>query len=59
MDNKHLSGYKEINNNFIIGSRAYFLHLTLEAAHLKENKRRLQLNYGSSSVTFFNLKKKL
>ena len=26
MNNKHLSWYKEINNNFIIASRAYFLH---------------------------------
>ena len=26
-------------------------------AHSKEKKRRLQLNYGSSLVTFFNLKK--
>ena len=25
MNNKHLSWYKEINNNFIIASRAYFL----------------------------------
>ena len=25
MNNKHLSWYKEINNNFIISSRAYFL----------------------------------
>ena len=27
MNNKHLSWYKEINNNFIIASRAYFLHI--------------------------------
>ena len=27
MNNKHLSWYKEINNNFIIASRAYFLQL--------------------------------
>ena len=27
MNNKHLSWNKEINNNFIIASRAYFLHL--------------------------------
>ena len=27
MNNKHLSWYKEINNNFIIASRAYFLKL--------------------------------
>ena len=26
MNNKHLSWYEEINNNFIIASRAYFLH---------------------------------
>ena len=26
MNNKHLSLNKEINNNFIIASRAYFLH---------------------------------
>ena len=26
MNNKHLSWNKEINNNFIIASRAYFLH---------------------------------
>ena len=26
MNNKHLSWYKEINNNIIIASRAYFLH---------------------------------
>ena len=26
MNNKHLTCYKEINNNFIIASRAYFLH---------------------------------
>ena len=26
MNNKHLSSNKEINNNFIIASRAYFLH---------------------------------
>ena len=26
MNNKHLSWYKEINNNFIIASRACFLH---------------------------------
>ena len=26
MNNKHLSWYKEINNNFIIASMAYFLH---------------------------------
>ena len=25
MNNKHLSWYKEINNNFIIASRAYYL----------------------------------
>ena len=25
MNNKHLSWYKEVNNNFIIASRAYFL----------------------------------
>ena len=25
MNNKHLSWYKEISNNFIISSRAYFL----------------------------------
>ena len=29
MNNKHLSRYKEINNNFIIASRAYFLHVRL------------------------------
>ena len=29
MNNKHLSWYKEINNNFIIASRAYFLHRDL------------------------------
>ena len=29
MNNKHLSWYKEINNNFIIASRAYFLHVGL------------------------------
>ena len=27
MNNKHLSWYKEINNNFILASRAYFLHV--------------------------------
>ena len=27
MNNKHLSWYEEINNNFIIASRAYFLQL--------------------------------
>ena len=27
MNNKHLSWYKEINNNFIIASRAYFFHI--------------------------------
>ena len=26
MNNKHLSWYKEINNNFIIASRAYLFH---------------------------------
>ena len=26
MNNKHFSWNKEINNNFIIASRAYFLH---------------------------------
>ena len=31
MNNKHLSWYKDINNNFIIASRAYFLqNLTQE-----------------------------
>ena len=29
MNNKHLSWYKEINNNFIIASRAYFLQQEL------------------------------
>ena len=29
MNNKHLSWNKEINNNFIIASRAYFLHFTI------------------------------
>ena len=27
MNNKHLSWYKEINNNFVIASRAYFLQM--------------------------------
>ena len=31
MNNKHLSWYKEINNNFIIASRAYFLHVYLRS----------------------------
>ena len=30
MNNKHLSWNKEINNNFIIASRAYFLHAKRE-----------------------------
>ena len=34
MNNKHLSWYKEINNNFIIASRAYFLQVDYQpSAH--------------------------
>ena len=37
MKNKHLSWYKEINNNFIIASRAYFFQeATQEAILVKE-----------------------
>ena len=35
MNNKHLSWYKEINNNFIIASRAYFLHVLLYSSRLR------------------------
>ena len=51
MNNKHLSWNKEINNSFIIASRAYFLQLEQENLHrrliattrsLKKQKQRLK-----------------
>ena len=49
MNNKHLSWYKEINNNFIIASRAYFLQLRPELLMLgrvsrEEEKRTLDMS---------------
>ena len=38
MNNKNLSWYKEINNNFIIASRAYFLHKVLANGDLLVNR---------------------
>ena len=45
MNNKHLSCNKEINNNFIIASRAYFLHHRIEVQHDGE-----RLGNSSSSL---------
>ena len=42
MNNKHLSWYKEINNNFIIASRAYFLHLYLSPEDMQEAKKSMR-----------------
>ena len=48
MNNKHLSWYEEINNNFIIASRAYFLQKwhqkTLENNHKNKHKKERQKN---------------
>ena len=47
MNNKHLSRYKEINNNFIIASRAYFLHqdeLKLQVGDIEICKIHTDLN---------------
>src|SRR3954462_913678 len=51
MNNKHLSLNKEINNNFIIASRAYFLqnHLWKDCYIMQEFKSSNAFRYDPSS----------
>ena len=55
MNNKHLSWYKKINNNFIIASRAYFLHMQLWSVFplkLLQSQGEI-LSWGFSRSCFF------
>ena len=53
MNNKHLSCYKEINNNFIIASRAYFLHVRGEKQlHLERQTYTIRFTMRCSFAWF-------
>ena len=53
MNNKHLSWYKEINNNFIIASRAYFLQEGGSSLNLlyQDTMRKMGIDPSRTKIT--------
>ena len=56
MNNKHLSWYKEINNNFIIASRAYFLQCASNLLVLEDLGQFEEAHHWNIQAKFYNEK---